>query len=86
MAQDEDLLGQGRGDQQAYLEEIYGDQITGESDEYKAHVRRASMAGEKPMSPSEYRAFFGRNVDVDGMAGDSPASRAMTSLRRRARG
>ena len=72
-----DLLGQGRGDQQAYLEEIYGDQITGESDEYKAHVRRASMAGEKPMSPSEYRAFFGRNVDVDGMAGDSPASRAM---------
>ena len=72
-----DLLGQGRGDQQAYLEEIYGDQITGESDEYKAYVRRARMAGKKPMSPSEYRAFFGRNVDVDGMAGDSPASRAM---------
>jgi len=73
----QDLLGQARGEQQEYLEEIYGDQITGESDEYKAHVRRARMAGKKPMSPSEYRAFFGRNVDVDGMAGDSPASRAM---------
>ena len=73
----QDFLGQARGEQQEYLEEIYGDQITGESDEYKAHVRRARMAGKKPMSPSEYRAFFGRNVDVDGMAGDSPASRAM---------
>ena len=73
----QDLLGQARGEQQEYLEEILGDQITGESDEYKAHVKRARSAGKKPMSPSEYRAFFGRNVDVDGMAGDSPASRAM---------
>ena len=73
----QDLLGQAQGEQQEYLEEIYGDQITGESDEYKAHVRRSRMAGKKPMSPSEYRAFFGRNVDVDGMAGGSPASRAM---------
>ena len=27
------------------------------------------------MSPEDFRAFFGRNVDVDGIAGDSPASR-----------
>ena len=71
----QDLLGQARGEQQEYLEEIYGDQITGESQDYKDHVRRARMAGRRPMSPSEYRNFFGRNVDVDGISDASPASR-----------
>ena len=73
----QDLLGQARGEQQDYLAGLYGDQITESSDAYKAHVDRARSTGQTPMSPEDFKAFFGRNVDVDGMAGDSPASRAM---------
>jgi hypothetical protein len=71
----QDLLGQARGEQQDYLAGLYGDQITESSDAYKAHVDRARSTGQTPMSPEDFRAFFGRNVDVDGIAGDSPASR-----------
>lgn len=73
----QDLQGQAAGEQQEYLQDTVADQITAESDEYKAAVQRALTSGLKPPTPFEYRTQFNRGFkDAEGLADSSPASRA----------